>query len=236
MRFPADSSFAWKALYLVAEFLKFFCCRVTVEGAENIPETGGVVLACNHNPGFDFAMLGYASSRQVYFMAKKEIFDINPLLSKLLFAVGAFPILRGKHDQRAIASAVQLVESGKVLGMFPEGTRSRTGKLQRAHSGAAHIAMEANAPVAPTVVIGSEKAFSRIWPPWNRPLVIIRFAPPIILQNPADDQLTARQYTNRIMCAIAELLPPEHRGFYANCGALEDKGRTTNDEGQTTND
>jgi len=223
MYFPSDSTFVWKVLYLVAAFLKSFCCRVKVEGAENVPTTGGVVLACNHNPGFDFVMLGYASPRQVYFMAKKEIFDIHPWLSKLLFAAGTFPILRGKHDQRAIASAVELVKSGKVLGMFPEGTRSRTGQLQRAHSGAAHIAMEANAPVVPTVVIGSEKAFARKWLPWGRPLVTVRFAPPIVLQNPADDHLSARQYTNRIMCAIAGLLPPERRGFYADCGALEEE-------------
>jgi len=228
MRYPSDSSFIWKILFTVAAFLKLFCCRLEVEGVENVPATGGVILACNHNPGFDFVVMGYASPRQVYFMAKKEIFDINPLLSKLLFAAGTFPILRGKHDARAVVSAIALAKSGKVLGMFPEGTRSRTGELQRAHSGTARIAMAANATVVPTVVMGSEKIFSRPWLPWGRPLVIVRFGKPIMYDS-TDGELTAREYTNRIMCAIAELLPPERRGVYADCGATDDQGPRTKD-------
>ena len=226
MRFPSDSSFLWKVLYVVAEILKIFCCRVKVEGAENIPKTGGVILASNHNPGFDFVLMGYGCPRQVYFMAKKEIFDINPLLTKLLHAIGTFPIRRGARDQGAIQSAVDLVSSGKVLGMFPEGTRSRTGELQRAHSGAARIAIKANAPVVPTAIMGTEKIVTRKWLPWGRPLIIVRFGPPLYPPATQDGKITqaaARTFTKEFMCAVAQLLPPERRGAYADCDALDDE-------------
>jgi len=213
-------------LYIVAEILKLFCCRTKVEGQENIPKSGGAILASNHNPGFDFVLMGYGCPRQVYFMAKKEVFEISPLLNKLLFTIGTFPIHRGKRDQQALDAAVEIVKSGKVLGMFPEGTRSRTGKLQRAHSGAARIAIKANAPVVPTVIMGSEKIVERTWLPWGRPLVTVRFGPPLYPPASPDGRVTqaaARTFTHEFMCAIAELLPPERRGAYADCGALDEE-------------
>jgi 1-acyl-sn-glycerol-3-phosphate acyltransferase len=213
--FPSDGSFMWNSMVVLAHFLKLFFCIPKVEGREHVPRQGGLVFACNHNMGPDYVVLGALSPRQVYFMAKSEIFNVSPWLTRLLFSLGTFPIQRGGNDSAAVISAVELVCGGKALGMFPEGTRSRTGQLQPGRSGATRIAMTANAPVVPVVVLNSEKMFPRKWLPWNRPVVTVRFGHPLHVEGDVDDPVIVRHNTDDIMHAIAALLPPERRGAYA---------------------
>jgi 1-acyl-sn-glycerol-3-phosphate acyltransferase len=214
VKFASDSSFVWKCLYLLGHFLKLFFCRLQVEGREHVPAQGGFVYACNHNLGPDYVVLGWTSPRQVYFMAKSEIFYVSPLLTRLLESIGTFPIRRGAGDNGALTSAVEIVHQGKALGMFPEGTRSRDGRLQPGRSGVARIALTADVPILPVVVLNSEKMFPRPWLPWNRPLVTVRYGEPFMPSgdpaNPGDIQQT----TDRTMREIAGLLPPERRGIY----------------------
>src|SRR5262249_12096034 len=156
-------------------------CRLRIEGVEHPPRTGGYLLTCNHTPGHDYVMLAYATPRQVYYMAKTEIFSWHPLLSKFLATVGTFPIKRGTGDREALMAAVDIVRSGRVLGMFPEGTRSRNNQLRRGKSGAARIAMLAAAPVVPAVVINAQ-GLTKDWPwRWPRPEITVRFGPPLQL-------------------------------------------------------
>ena len=108
MRFPKEGTRAWKVLYVIAIIIRPFFVRLNIEGEENIPTTGGCVIACNHTLGADYVLLGYASPRQVYYMAKSEIFAFHPVLAKLVASAGAFPVQRGKGDTQAVDQAVAI--------------------------------------------------------------------------------------------------------------------------------
>lgn len=120
--------------------------RVKIENEEAMPKSGGVVLCCNHISNLDAVFLGIALKRQVHYMAKQELFK-NKLLAKLFHALGAFAVNRGKGDKAALDTGTEIIEKGQVMGIFPEGTRSKTGELLRAKSGTLLIASRANAPI-----------------------------------------------------------------------------------------
>ncbi len=218
MILPSDASLLWKFLVALARFIRPLFCKLSVEGSEYVPAQGGCVLVCNHNPGPDFIVLGMVAPRQVYFMAKMEIFGWNPLLTKLFNAAGVFPVRRGQSDLGAIGAAVGLVRAGRIVAMFPEGTRSRTGALQHGKTGAARIAMQALAPVVPMVVINSGQILYGFGRQLHRPEVIVRFGPPITVAGDTNDMTVVHKHTDQIMRAIATLLPPELRGEYGDGG------------------
>jgi 1-acyl-sn-glycerol-3-phosphate acyltransferase len=220
VKFPDDASTLWKSLHFLVTVVKPLFCRLQVEGTEHVPQRGGCIVACNHTLGPDFMMLGYAMPRQIYFMAKTEIFAWNPLLTKILNAAGTFPVNRGKGDVAAIHTAVEIVQTGHILGMFPEGTRSRTGQLMRGKTGVARIAMTAQSPVVPAVVINAQRVLKDLLRPQRRPEVIVRFGPPQQLHGNADDPVEIRHNTDQIMRSMAALLPTALRGEY---GAVESK-------------
>lgn len=137
---------------------------VRFEGRENIPEEGGALVVCNHRFAKDPVVLAHAfSRRQLFFMSKAEWFENKPL-GLLLGALGAFPVNRGEGDFGAIDHAVELVKEGHLLGIFPEGTRNRTGGPMKPKSGAAFIARQTGADVLPcALVFGDRQGFrSRI--------------------------------------------------------------------------
>lgn len=220
MRFPREGTWAWKVLYIVAIIIKPFFLRLHVEGEAHVPVTGGCVIACNHTRGPDYVIVGYASPRQIYYMAKSEIFAYHPLLANLVSSAGAFPVHRGRGDIHAINQAIAVVQSGHLLGMFPEGTRSRTGALQRGKLGVARIALGAQAPIVPVVVIGSEPVLQDVLKFKRRPMVVVRFGPPIEPAGTATNSDDVQRLTTRMMLAMADLLPPDLRGYYADAAAL----------------
>ena len=134
--------------------------RLQVRGTENLPG-GGFVLAANHTSNFDPWPLGMPlwPHRQLHFMAKVELF--NPIFTPLLHAAGAFPVRRGEQDVRAIETAIRLCREGKVVAMFPEGTRRAKGLRKkftaRPHAGSARIALAAGVPLVPTAIKGTDR-------------------------------------------------------------------------------
>ncbi len=138
---------------LVARILLriLFCWRAS--GVENVPRRGRVILCANHISWWDPVILACSLQRRVYFMAKEELFSFGPF-RWFLRALGAFPVRRGQPDRAAIRHALQLLQEGKVVGIFPEGTRSRTGVLGRSEPGAALLAVLAKAPVIPVLIRG----------------------------------------------------------------------------------
>ena len=126
-----------------------FPCKVY--GKENIPETGGFVLCSNHTSMSDVIFIIASNKRQVHFMGKAEIFD-NKIMAFLYGKMGVFPVKRGAHDTSAVKYAEDLGKEGKIVGIFPEGTRSKDGTIGRVKSGIALIASEANAPVLPVCI------------------------------------------------------------------------------------
>lgn len=209
---PSDATVMWRIVYTIAwRILGPLFCRLRVTGRDNVPKDGGCIVVSNHMPGFDFVLLGIGAPRQLYYMAKSEAFK-NPLLGNFLLSVGTFPVARGARDKNALQNAANFVQKGNhVLGMFPEGTRSRNGVLGRGKSGASRIAMETGAPVVPAVVINSEKIFKRFGR-FPRTEVFVKFGEPFYCEGDTNDTAAVRANTQRIMYEIAQLLPPERRG------------------------
>lgn len=136
--------------------------RMTHLGKDHIPKHGGAIVASNHRSFFDPFVIGMMARRPMYYVAKREIFEINPLISWLMSAVGAFPVDRGRGDQDTIATAKQLLARGELVLIFPEGTRTRPGPLGRPKRGVGRLALETGAPVIPVAIIGTE-AIRRGW-------------------------------------------------------------------------
>jgi 1-acyl-sn-glycerol-3-phosphate acyltransferase len=178
--------------------------RLRAQGVENVPTTGGFVLASNHVSSFDPWPLGLPlwPKRQLRFMAKSELYWWP--LTLILNAVGAFPVRRGQRDIAAIETAVRLAREGHPVAMFPEGTRRTKGLVKRfearPRSGAARIALEAGVPLVPAGIRGTDEL--KHLAAWR-----VRYGPPLRL----DDLVTlepseaARVATERAMEAIREL-------------------------------
>lgn len=128
--------------------------KITVRGTENIPETGGLVLCSNHIHWLDPILIGICVRRKIYYMAKAELFR-NKFFAFIMRNINAFPVKRGTADMSAIKRSFTIIRDGDILGIFPEGTRSRNGKLLPAEPGASVIALKTNVPILPVRVQGS---------------------------------------------------------------------------------
>jgi 1-acyl-sn-glycerol-3-phosphate acyltransferase len=178
--------------------------RLSSRGVENLPESGGFVLACNHVSSFDPWPLGMPlwPRRYLRFMAKSELYWW-PLVY-LLNAAGAFPVRRGQRDVQAIETAVELARAGHAVAMFPEGTRRAKGLVKkheaRPRSGAARIALEAGVPLVPAAVKGTDK-LTRLG------ALRIAYGAPIELDDLRDTELgeAAHTATERLMTSILAL-------------------------------
>lgn len=133
---------------------RFFGLRET--GREYIPRTGAVILAANHISDWDPPVLGMASIRVPYYMAKSELFR-KPLAAFLLRKLGAFPVNRTGVDTEAIRTSLQILSQGGILAMFPEGTRNRRGLLGKPKQGIALIARRSGAPIVPAYISGTTR-------------------------------------------------------------------------------
>jgi 1-acyl-sn-glycerol-3-phosphate acyltransferase len=178
--------------------------RLRASGKENLPKSGGYVLSANHLSNLDPWPLGLPlwPQRQVRFMAKVELFR-SPLWPALTLA-GAFRVRRGYGDEAAVKTAVQLAREGEVVAIFPEGTRRRKGfakrRRARPHTGAARIALEAEVPLIPAAIAGTDR-LSRLGP------LRVTYGPPVDLDDLRDLDVRkgARVATGRLMTAIGEL-------------------------------
>ena len=137
-------------------FSVFF--RTKVIGLENVPTEGAVIVAANHLSNWDPPFLGTFLNREICYMAKEELFK-NPIFAAAIRALHVFPVKRGTADKTAIKHAVKLLKDGQCLGIFPEGTRSKTGELGKAEAGVGLITAMTKAPVIPTAIIGTNKIF-----------------------------------------------------------------------------
>jgi len=213
---PRNATTAWKICHTIVSGALPLLGSLHIEGRENVPKTGGAVLSCNHPGGVDVVALGYASPRQIFYMAKQELFEFQPWFSALLTSVGAFPIRRGTNDTVAIEHSIRLVQEGKVLGMFPEGTRNKGGPLGRPKSGAVRIAALTGAPLVPSAVIGIPALHKEWKNPLRRTPVTVRFGEPIHFTGDPEDSAAIQHQSVELMHAIARLLPPELRGRYGD--------------------
>jgi 1-acyl-sn-glycerol-3-phosphate acyltransferase len=177
--------------------------RVRITGREHVPVTGGCILAANHVSVMDGFFLGIAVTRQVRFMAKAELFRV-PIVKQVLAGAGAFPVERGADAGRAVAAAVQLLEQGAVVGVFPEGT-SLPGRKGGYKRGAARLALATGAPLVPVALVGTEFTLEPTTHRIRLPRVHIVIGEPLVVprQEPTAEAATA--LTHRLEEAIATL-------------------------------
>ena len=139
--------------------LKIFW-RMEVIGIENLPESGGMIIASNHVSYLDPAVLASSLNRKIYFITKKEVFK-NTFISFIFKNLNAISVDRGNADILAFKKAINILREEKVLGIFPEGTRSSNGELQELKLGAIKIAMKTGVPILPVGIIGTHKIYPR---------------------------------------------------------------------------
>lgn len=167
---------------------------VKVIGRENIPARGGVLLCGNHTSNLDPMTMGIFIERKVNYMAKAELFEV-PVLGWLIRQLGAFPVKRGGVSKESIKTALNLLRSGQVMGIFPEGTRNNDSGI--AKKGAATFALRSGAAVVPAAIIGHYKPFRRMNVVYGAPIDLSRF-------DGSSD--SAEEVTNLIMARIREML------------------------------
>ncbi|MBG9448826.1 1-acyl-sn-glycerol-3-phosphate acyltransferase [Cytobacillus firmus] len=170
--------------------------RFEVFGKENFPKEGGVLLCSNHIDNLDPPVVGINAPRPVYFMAKEELFNV-PVLGKIVPHLNAFPVKRGMSDREALRKGLGILKEGNVLGLFPEGTRSKTGQLGKGLAGAGFFALRSEAHVVPCAIIGPYKAFSKLK---------VVYGKPIDMNELRERKASAEETTDMIMSEIRKLI------------------------------
>ncbi|MCD6290202.1 MAG: 1-acyl-sn-glycerol-3-phosphate acyltransferase [Anaerolineae bacterium] len=213
-----ETPWVYRVARAVMRFLLHLLFRLEISGAEHLnrPERPLMIIA-NHlhwlDPPIIFAILPF---RATVFAAEK--WAKRPVISDLFRLVGnAIFVRRGEVDRRALSKAMAVLKAGGVLGIAPEGTRSKTGALQRGRGGAAYLALRTGATILPIAVSGQEKAFRTLFR-LRRPTIRITIGEPFRLSD-APTRAKGEQldmYVDQIMLRLAELLPPEYRGVYAD--------------------
>lgn len=193
--------------------------RVTTEGLENLPD-GGAILAPNHISVLDSFFVPYVLPRPITYVGKAEYLD-DWKTAKLFPALGMIPIDRSGGDsaKAALDKAAEILADGRLFGIYPEGTRSRNGKLHKGHTGAARLALRTGCPIVPVGIIGTDL----VQPPdtkFPRPFrnVHIRFGEPIAVERYAgrpDDHMVLRQLTDELLWEIRNLTGQEYVPTYA---------------------
>jgi 1-acyl-sn-glycerol-3-phosphate acyltransferase len=187
--------------------------RFEIYGLDNIPASGPVILAANHISNADPVLLAATMPRPAVFMAKRELLRW-PGMIWVVRAYGSFTVRRGAADREAIRRALKALGEGRVLGLFPEGTRSKSGALGEPFAGVGLLALRTGAPVVPIGIRGTELVSPRK-PLWKRPRVVVTIGKPIPSPRVTGAvRGAARQHTERVMRAIAALLPANQRGRF----------------------
>ncbi|NOZ63656.1 MAG: 1-acyl-sn-glycerol-3-phosphate acyltransferase [Caldiserica bacterium] len=197
------TNFLYAFLHMIGRFLFWALFRLETVGAENIPAKGRVILAANHASFLDPILVGTACSRQMFFLAKAELFE-GPLFPKFLRKINAIPMNREKASALTFRELRKVLQEEKALLLFPEGTRSKNGKLQEGKPGVAFISYLTSSPVIPTFIENSFKAL----PPGGKMLlpvkIRIKFGKPLYPQGKSS-KVNYQQFTSLIMEEIKKL-------------------------------
>lgn len=190
-----------------------------VEGVEHIPESGGAILASNHLAVSDSFFLPLVISRKVVFLGKSEYFTGRGVKGyatrAFMEGVGTIPVHRGggRASEAALRTGLQVLQSGQLLGIYPEGTRSPDGRLYRGKTGVARMAIEAGVPIIPVAMIGTDVAQPLGQKVPSRTDIGVRIGPALRLDAYAgrqEDRGALREVTDRVMKAIQELSGQEY--------------------------
>lgn len=191
----------YKIFKVLCRFWYGVILRTRVIGAENIPADGAFILAANHVSNWDPPFLGTFIDREVCYMGKEELFK-NPVMAAICRGLHVFPVKRGAADKSAIKTALKLLRDGECFGIFPEGTRSKTGKLGKAEAGVSLIAAMSKATIIPAAIVNTEKIFTRekIFP-----RLAVVYGKPMKFTGSTKDKEALDAFAQSIMNEIAKL-------------------------------
>jgi len=199
----------YAVIRVISKGLLYVLFNWSVQGREHLPSRGGVLLCCNHVHALDPFLLGCGLGRAVSFMAKAELFRWRPI-GWLVRHLGAFPVDRGRPDRGAVRAALGVLAAGGIVGLFPEGRRSRTGQLGKAESGAGMLALKTDARVVPAAIAGRYGFRSRL---------VVLLGPPVDVADvsPHASQAERRRAASEvIMTRIAELREEGERRLHGD--------------------
>lgn len=189
--------------HILRFYLRVFC-KLKISGIENVPMRGGIIIASNHISAGDPPFVGASVKRELYFLAKKELFR-NFLLRKLITALNSIPVDRSILDQKAIQTAQEALGRGYGLILFPEGTRSKTGELRRGKPGIGLLARRALVPIVPAYIENS-RGFARLV--FSRKRLRVTFGEPIFpqwIESIPDNADGYRAISEEVMRRIGEI-------------------------------
>lgn len=200
----------------VVMILAYFLIGLRVRGRENAPQQGPLILVSNHLHNFDMIVLGAAFPRPIFYMAKRELF--KSFGGWVISQFGAFPVNRHAIDRAALRQAGRLLDEGLVVGILPEGTRSRSRQLTVGNPGVALVAMQQDVQLIPVAITGTQHlpfdahATGERW--LGRRTTVTIGQPFRLPARQPGQRPNLQAATDQIMYAIADLLPPEYRGLY----------------------
>ena len=216
-RLPFFPRFSGAVLRVAAALL----ARVKVEGLEHLPDSGPVLVICNHCSNADgmliMAFVVPAMKRPMGWLGKEEALRW-PLFGWGMRQNGVFGVRRGAGDLEAFKMAKAVLDEGRVLTIFPEGTRSPTGQLQEVKEGATVLAVRSGAPILPIAIVGSQRFWpkGRLIPRFGRRMTVrVGETFTLSMAKGGDRRESMRAATAEMMRHVAELLPEEQRGVYA---------------------
>lgn len=230
---PVDrSGYLYWLIKIVATVPLLLYFRPRVQGMGNVPRQGAAIIACNHVSWLDWIVMPLVIlRRRVSFLAKEDYFTepgVRGWFKRYFFtATGQIPVIRGgaSAGDAALNTGTELLREGRLLGIFPEGTRSRDGRLYRGRTGPLRMAAAANVPVIPCATIG----LFEIAPPGRRiprpSRVTVKFAPPMSwpdIQGQTPSREVLRQRTDELMAVIQSLSNQEYTGVDAELRRRDD--------------
>lgn len=215
----------WFVVWFIRLCMFIYLRGWSVEGKHHIPQTGGAIIVANHLNNADPCIIPGVFNRRMNIMAKKEMFSW-PVVSIMFRLIGAFPVDRQSADLGALREAQNIIAGGNMLLMFPEGTRSKDRVMHAGFPGSALIAYRTGAPVLPVAIWNTEHIK---WPlfalkPRMHPKVRVVIGEPFY--PPKAERITSEQAkaaTDDIMRHVAELLPEQYRGVYAEAVAAAER-------------
>ena len=193
--------------------------RPWVEGVEHVPESGGAILASNHLAVSDSFFLPLVIKRKITFLGKSEYFTGKGVKGyatrSFMSGIGTIPVHRGggRASEAALRAGLQVLSSGGLLGIYPEGTRSIDGRLYRGKTGGARMAIEAGVPIIPLAMVGTDVAQPLGQKVPKRANIGVRIGPPIDVSDYAgrqEDREALREVTDTVMKGIQELSGQEY--------------------------
>lgn len=202
---------------LVMRFILFVTCNVNKKALKAVPRQGPLILIGNHINFLDvLAALTFSYPRKIFFLVKKETFE-TPFLRFLFNTWESIPVDRGTADFQALNKAAEVLNQGHFFGIAPEGTRTKDGRLIKAHTGVVVIALKSEATIMPVVQYGGEKFFKN-FKKLRRTKITIQVGAPFMIGpgSTYPDKKERRLIADEIMYQMAKLLPAEYRGYYSD--------------------